>query len=88
MQDEPLYDFITQAITELDSTSEPQNFHLLFLSGFAAKLGFAMPETDTPLPTTRAERQKQLLALCRYFEEHVETWQNPRSLDVLMEVFD
>ena len=26
--------------------------------------------------------------LCRYFEEHVETWQNPRSLDVLMEVFD
>ena len=39
MQDEPLYDFITQAITELDSTSEPQNFHLLFLSGFAAKLG-------------------------------------------------
>ena len=88
MQDEPLYDFITQAITELDSTSEPQNFHLLFLSGFAAKLGFAMPEQDTPLPTTRAERQKQLLALCRYFEEHVETWQNPRSLDVLMEVFD
>lgn len=47
-----------------------------------------MPEQDTPLPTTRAERQKQLLALCRYFEEHVETWQNPRSLDVLMEVFD
>ena len=47
-----------------------------------------MPETDTPLPTTRAERQKQLLALCRYFAEHVETWQNPRSLDVLMEVFD
>ena len=93
MQDEPMWDFITQAIQELDQTDEPQNFHLHFLIGFATKLGFAIPE-EHPLthssthPLTRKERQEALRALCAYFEEHVETWQTPRSLDVLMEVFD
>ena len=87
MADEPMYDFIAKAIEELDKTNEPQNFHLSFLIDFAEKLGFKM-EHEPALPTTRSERQKQLQALCKYFDEHVETWQNPRSLDVLMEVFD
>ena len=87
MADEPMYDFIAKAIEELDQTDEPQNFHLSFLIDFAEKLGFKM-EHEPVLPTTRSERQKQLQALCKYFDEHVETWQNPRSLDVLMEVFD
>jgi hypothetical protein len=87
MSDEPMFDFIAQSIQELDETDEPQNFHLSFLIGLAAKLGFAMSE-ELPLPQTRRERQKQLRALCAYFEEHVETWKTPRSLDVLMEVFD
>ena len=38
MQDEPLYDFITQAITELDSTSEPQNFHFAFSIRFCCQI--------------------------------------------------
>jgi recombinational DNA repair protein (RecF pathway) len=87
MSDEPMFDFIAQSIQALDETDEPQNFHLSFLVGLAAKLGFAMSE-ELPLPQTRRERQKQLRALCAYFEEHVETWKTPRSLDVLMEVFD
>jgi recombinational DNA repair protein (RecF pathway) len=87
MSDEPMFDFIAQSIQELDETDEPQNFHLSFLVGLAAKLGFAMSE-ELPLPQTRTERQKQLRALCAYFEEHVETWKTPRSLDVLIEVFD
>ena len=87
MQDEPMYDFIVQAVEQLDQTDEPQNFHLQFLVEFAAKLGFAMEKTPS-LPRTREERQKVLRALCTYFEEHVETWQNPKSLDILMEVFD
>ena len=87
MSDEPMFDFIAQSIEELDHTDAPQNFHLSFLVGLAAKLGFAM-EHEPVLPTSRAERQKQLRALCAYFEEHVETWQNPKSLDILMEVFD
>ena len=39
-------------------------------------------------PSTRKARQEALRALCAYFAEHVETWQDPKSLDVLMEVFD
>jgi hypothetical protein len=93
MMDEPMFDFLAQAIQSLDTTNEPQNFHLQFLADFAAKLGFAIDPADlsNPLilsPETRQERQKQLRALCSYFEEHVETWQTPKSLDVLMEVFD
>ena len=103
MTDEPMFDFLAQAIQSLDTTNEPQNFHLQFLVDFAAKLGFAIDPADpsnplisnplisNPLilsPETRQERQKQLRALCSYFEEHVETWQTPKSLDVLIEVFD
>lgn len=107
MADEPMYDFIAQAVEQLDRTDEPQNFHLAFLVGLASKLGFAIPEdsplytlhrtpsplhptpyTVPPTPYTRKQRQEALRALCHYFKEHVETWQNPKSLDVLMEVFD
>lgn len=93
MSDEPMYDFIAQSIQELDQTDAPQNFHLAFLVGFAAKLGFAISEDSTlytvhGTPYTRKARQEALRALCEYFAEHVETWQNPKSLDILMEVFD
>ena len=87
MEDEPMFDYLAQAIEALEQTDEPQNFHLQFMVGLAAKLGFAM-ESDLPAPRTRKERQETLQALCQYFDEHVETWQTPRSLDVLMEVFD
>ena len=36
MQDTPMFDFLEQAIRELDQTTEPQNFHLQFLVNFAA----------------------------------------------------
>ena len=91
MTDEPMYDFIAKAIEELDRSEDIQNFHLQFLIDFAAKLGFAIPETTNPLttnPLTRSERQKALRALCNYFDDHVETWQTPKALDVLIEVFD
>ena len=87
MPDEPMFDFLVQAIQELDEAQEVQNFHLQFLIDFAAKLGFAMEKIPL-LPLTRTDRQKQLQQLCAYFDEHVETWQTPKSLDVLMEVFD
>jgi len=87
MVDEPMYDFIVHAVEQLDRTDEPQNFHLLFLIDFASKLGFEMEKTPD-LPRTRKERQDTLKQLCAYFAEHVETWQNPKSLDILMEVFD
>ena len=91
MPDEPMFDFLTQSVIALDQTDQPQNFHLQFLVDFAAKLGFALPESAircTTDPVTRKARQEALQALCNYFSEHVETFQTPRSLDVLMEVFD
>lgn len=87
MQDEPMFDFLANAIQELDRTDQPQNFHITFLTGLVAKLGFAMPQ-ELALPTTRKERQETLKSICAYFETHVETWQTPKSLDILMEVFD
>ena len=46
------------------------------------------PITNNLSPITRKARQEALRTLCHYFEEHVETWQTPKSLDILMEVFD
>jgi DNA repair protein RecO (recombination protein O) len=98
MVDEPMFDFLAESIRELDSLPFREgegvglaNFHLQFLVDFAAKLGFAIPESTNPLttpPLTRKARQEALRALCAYFAEHVETWQDPKSLDVLIEVFD
>lgn len=98
MVDEPMYDFLVQSILELGQTPDPSNFHLQFLVDFAAKLGFAMDSSNPlpflqerageRLPLTRKARQEALRALCAYFAEHVETWESPKSLDVLMEVFD
>jgi DNA repair protein RecO (recombination protein O) len=103
MPDEQMYAFLEQAVQALDATEEPQNFHLAFLVHFAAQLGFAIPEDhqssiinhqssiinhQSPLALSRKQRQQILQSLCAYFAEHVETWQNPKSLDVLMEVFD
>lgn len=95
MPDEPMFDFLADAVRQLDATDQPQNFHLSFLVAFAAQLGFAMSDTSNPLisnpltlTTSRSARQEQLRALCAYFAEHVDAWQPPKSLDILMEVFD
>ena len=91
MPDEPMYDFLEEAVRALDSTDEPQQFHIRFLVSFAARLDFALPDEELFLsrpPITRKERQQSLRALCDYFAEHVETWETPRSLDILMEVFN
>lgn len=87
--DEPMFAFLSQAVLNLDDSP---NFHLQFLIGFAAQLGFAIDETKQPqllrLPQTRSERQEQLRRLCAYFSTHIDDWTEPRSLAVLMEVFD
>ena len=95
MEDKQLFEFIASSVRQLDSNP---NFHIHFLVNLAAKLGFAIPEdsnlkrqtttNDIQQLLTRTERQKALKALCEYYAEHVETWQTPKSLDVLMEVFD
>ena len=89
MADERLFEYIEKTAREL---SPDPNYHIAFLVGLAAELGFAIDEQTHPelmfKPVSRTERQQLLRRLCKYFDEHVESWQTPRSLDVLMEVFD
>ena len=40
------------------------------------------------LPCNRSERQQRLHDLTAYYEEHIEDFREPKSLEVLMEVFD
>lgn len=96
MPDEAMFAFLEQAIQALDSTDEPQNFHIRFLIDFAARLGFAIPPDEKlsfkgeefKNDITRKDRQYLLRQLCAYFAEHVDTWEDPKSLDVLIAVFD
>ena len=92
MPDEPMFEYICTVVRYLDEASEPQNIHLQFLIGLAEKLGFAIDPAEHAelfaMPRTRSERQQQLRLLCRYFSEHIDEWQEPRSLDILMEIFD
>ncbi len=92
MSDEPMFDYICDVVRRLDETNEPQNSHLQFMVGLAEKLGFAIDPAEHPelyaTPLTRAARQHQLRSLCMYFSEHIDDWQEPRSLDILMEIFD
>lgn len=92
MADEAIFDYIQDAICLLDEQTDIQDFHLQFLIHFAALLGFAIDEYTHPQlvkkPTSRHERQVQLRQLCEYMAEYIDNWHEPRSLDVLMEVFD
>lgn len=92
MADEQMFHFIEQSIIALDQTDEPQNFHLHFLIGFAEQLGFAIDPQSSPqllaVPQTRAQRQNQIRLLCQYLQLHIENWKTPRSLDILIEIFD
>ena len=99
MPDEPMFDFIAASARDLNSLSadykqkEMANFHLSFLIDFAARLGFAIDDCGEhavllSIPQTREQRQTQLRRLCAYFEQHVDNWIMPRSLEVLMDVFD
>ena len=92
MPDEQMFRFIDASLHQLDQTDRPQDFHADFLAGFAARLGFAIDETEHPelvrVPLNRADRQLLLRQLCDYYALHLEDFQYPLSLDVLTEVFD
>lgn len=92
MEDESMFQYIEQAIIALDNSTEPQDFHLQFLIGFAQQLGFAIDSQSAPqlliTPQSRAQRQTQIRLLCQYLQEHIENWKSPRSLDILIEIFD
>ena len=92
MSDQPLFDWLCAVIQHLDTDTDISNLHLHFLIEYATHLGIGIDDTEHPdcyqAPTSRQERQQRLRALCLYYSEHIEEFTTPKSLDVLMEVFD
>ena len=98
MADPLLFDFISEAAEELDRRPDPENVHLEFLFGFIEHLGFAI-DMENPAnrpflpivertPITHTCRQDLLRRLMKYYEEQLPDFQIPKSLDVMMEVFN
>ena len=92
MSDQPLFNWLCQLIQHLDQTDDISNLHLDFLLEYATLLGVGIDDNEHPdwftPPTTRLERQQRLRALSAYYAEHIEDFSIPKSLDVLIEVFD
>jgi hypothetical protein len=92
MSDQPLFDWLCEVIQHLDQDDNITNLHIQFLIEYANFLGIGVDDTEYPewftIPSSRTERQQRLRALCLYYSEHIEEFSTPKSLDVLMEVFD
>jgi DNA repair protein RecO (recombination protein O) len=92
MSDEPLFDWLCEIVKHLDIDSDISNLHLEFLLEYASHLGIGIDDTEHAewyeAPHSRSARQQRLRELCLYYSEHIEDFSTPKSLDVLMEVFD
>ena len=92
MQDQELFQWLGNVVHELDEAENVENLHLRFLIGYTMFLGIGIDETEHTIwfeaPRGRKERQQHLREICAYYEEHIEDFTSPKSLDVLMEVFD
>ena len=92
MSDQPLFDWLCSIIKHLDTDADISNLHLQFLIEYASYLGIGIDDAEHPdwyeAPSSRGERQQRLRQLCLYYSEHIEDFRLPKSLVVLMEVFD
>ena len=101
MRDETIYDFLDAFVHELNGTSAPENMHIVFMNRLAELLGIGVPKltevstsatTNNPAFATaslsRTTRQGLLYQLCGYYSEHIESFRMPKSLDILIEVFN
>lgn len=92
MSDQPLYNWLCEVIQHLDQDTEINNLHLRFMLDYATHLGIGIDDTEHPdwflAPNSRSDRQQRLRELTAYYEEHIEDFRTPKSLEVLMEVFD
>jgi DNA repair protein RecO (recombination protein O) len=92
MSDQPLFDWLCRMIMHLDQATDISNLHLHFLIEYATFIGFGIDDTEHPewflVPRNRLERQQRLRELTTYYEQHIEDFRAPKSLDVLIEVFD
>ena len=103
-QDEPIYEFLDDFVHELNGNPTPENLHINFMMQFAELLGIGSPEISSQQSaisnqlsaisdqqsavSNRRTRQEILRQLCNYYLEHVDSFRLPKSLDILIEVFD
>ena len=103
-QDEPIYEFLDDFVHELNGNPAPENLHINFMMQFAELLGIGSPEISNQQSaisnqqsaisdqqsavSNRRTRQEILRQLCNYYLEHVDSFRLPKSLDILIEVFD
>ncbi len=101
MRDETIYDFLGAFVRELNGTSTPENLHIIFMIRLAELLGIGVPKlsdvsvyanienpTFTTASLSRTTRQDLLYQLCGYYSEHIESFRMPKSLDILIEIFN
>ena len=92
MSDQPLFDWLCEVVKHLYIDIDISNLHLQFLIEYASYLGIGIDDMKHPewfeAPPSRQERQQRLRALCQYYSEHIDDFRTPKSLDVLIEVFD
>ena len=92
LEDRPLFSWLCEVIKTLDRNENIENLHIRFLIEYAGFLGIGIDETEHPewttQPVNRQQRQQQLRDLCTYYAEHIEDFSLPKSIDVLIEVFD
>lgn len=98
LADPLLFDFLADTLEALETRPDPENVHLEFLFGFIEYLGFAI-DMDNPAnlpflpivdhtPITHSRRQDLLRLLMKYYEEHLPDFRTPKSLDVMIQVFN
>lgn len=90
MEDVRIYQFIDDFVHELNGNPSPENMHILFLIRLGELLGIGSPDiAEEGLSLlTRSQRQQMLRTLCDYYLTHLDSFRQPKSLDILIEVFD
>ena len=93
LQDAQTYDFLDNFVHELNGNSAPENMHILFMVHLAELLGIGTPdavnyELVQAGALSRKSRQEMLHGLCDYYLTHIDSFRMPKSLDILIEVFN
>lgn len=92
MQDDALFEWLSRVAQALDDSESIEDIHLRFLLDYTVFLGIGIDEMQHPewfvAPAGREQRQRYLREICAYYKEHIEDFREPKSLEVLMEVFD
>ena len=98
LPDPTLFDLLTETILALNTREDPQNVHLEFLYAFIDCLGFGIdmnrPENQVFAPLlnqqviSQQQRRTMLRQFMRYYETNLPDFCPPKSLEVMMEVFN